>query len=73
MYAAITIGLTVALFQYIQMQGGTADWGSGLDGIRFNLALSSVLALERQAAHKVNWRPQVLAEEANELFIFENE
>jgi hypothetical protein len=60
MYAAITIGLTVALFQYIQMQGGTADWGSGLDGIRFNLALSSVLALERQAAHKVNWRPQVL-------------
>jgi amino acid transporter len=54
------IFLAGLLYQYISMQEGAAEWGSGLDGIRFNMAVKSVLALESATSHQVNWRPQVL-------------
>ena len=40
--------------------GARAEWGSGLDGIKFQLALAALESLDDQQDHTVNWRPQML-------------
>ncbi|CAD7972330.1 unnamed protein product [Amoebophrya sp. A120] len=59
-YALVTCFLAVGLYVYVDFRAESSEWGSGLDGIKFHLALNSLLSLEETQRHKVNWRPQVL-------------
>lgn len=36
------------------------DWGTGLGGLRLQLAVQSILAVGHEAKYSVNWRPQLL-------------
>lgn len=36
------------------------DWGTGLGGLRLQLAVQSILAVGHEARYTVNWRPQLL-------------
>lgn len=58
-WALITGVLAVGLYIYIDYKAEVNEWGSGLDGIKFHIALSSLLSLEQTQSHRVNWRPQV--------------
>ncbi|CAD7935815.1 unnamed protein product [Amoebophrya sp. A25] len=59
-WALITCLLAATLYVYVDFRAETSEWGSGLDGIKFHLALNALLSLEQTQRHKVNWRPQVL-------------
>lgn len=48
------------LYLYINWRLEQHEWGSAMDGIRFQLALSSLIQLEQGVQHAVNWRPQIL-------------
>jgi len=45
---------------YIDYKAESAEWGSGLDGIKYHFALAALQTLSEQQVHRVNWRPQVL-------------
>eukprot|EP00392_Amoebophrya_sp_AT5.2_P011783 g11868.t1 len=60
LWALITCFLALGLYVYVDFRAETSEWGSGLDGIKFHLALNSLLSLEGSQRHRVNWRPQVL-------------
>ena len=59
-WALITGVLAFLLYLYVDYKTEVNEWGSGLDGIKFHIALSSLLSLEQSQSHRVNWRPQVL-------------
>lgn len=60
MWALMAGVLAISLYCYIDYKAEVSEWGSGLDGIKFHIALSSLLSLEQTQRHRVNWRPQVL-------------
>eukprot|EP00400_MALV-I_sp_L67-5_P000831 gene831-243_t len=59
-YAAGVILLALFLYFVIDAFGARAEWGSGLDGIKYQLALTALESLGDNIDHKVNWRPQML-------------
>lgn len=59
-WAAAAILLVASLYAYINYKLETREWGSAMDGIRFQLALKSLIGLEGSQNQHVNWRPQVL-------------
>merc|ERR1712232_757317 len=59
-WAVAALGLAAAVYFYINWKLENAEWGSSLDGIRFNMALDSLIKLEKCQNDMVNWRPQVL-------------
>jgi len=56
--AALTIAL--GIYIYISRKVEEKGWGSAMDGIRYQVALNSLIQLESRQNHHVNWRPQVL-------------
>jgi len=59
-----TVGIiffAILLYWYVASRGEEAEWGSGLDGLRYGLAMSALLGLKREQHRKINWRPQLLA------------
>ena len=69
MYIMIEVGavgsvavflVCVCLYFYCDWVGSEAEWGSGLDGIRFSVALKILMGLRDKQAQKINWRPQIL-------------
>eukprot|EP00929_Paragymnodinium_shiwhaense_P111850 TRINITY_DN8013_c0_g1_i1.p1 TRINITY_DN8013_c0_g1~~TRINITY_DN8013_c0_g1_i1.p1 ORF type:complete len:1128 (+),score=266.09 TRINITY_DN8013_c0_g1_i1:221-3604(+) len=59
-WAIAALCLASTLYFYVSWKIEEQGWGSAMDGIRFQLALNSLIQLESQQNHKVNWRPQVL-------------
>ena len=59
-WAGVTILLALLLYAYISYNSQRNEWGSGLDGLKFNLALQSLLSLQSGQKHRVNWRPHLL-------------
>jgi len=59
-WALGAIVLSLSLYSYINWKLEAKEWGSAMDGIRFNLALNSLIQLEASQHQHVNWRPQVL-------------
>jgi len=59
-WALIALFLACALYVFINWKHEERGWGSATDGIRYQLALSSLIKLEDSVKHNVNWRPQVL-------------
>ena len=59
-WALIGLFFALCLYFYVDYKIEVNEWGSGLDGIKFHIALSSLLSLEQSQSHRVNWRPQVL-------------
>jgi len=59
-WALGVFALAISLYMYINWTLEAREWGSALDGIRFNLALQSLIQIEESQHHTVNWRPQVL-------------
>ncbi|KAF4654306.1 hypothetical protein FOL47_010039 [Perkinsus chesapeaki] len=58
-----TIGVLVLaalLYLYLDWVGAEAEWGSGLDGLRYNFALTALQGLQEKVHKRINWRPQVL-------------
>lgn len=55
---AIIFGLILHLF--IDWCLEKQEWGSGVHGVKFHLALSALLSLEHHQTFQINWRPQVL-------------
>ena len=49
------------LYWYVASRGEEAEWGSGMDGLRYGLAMSALLGLKREQHRRINWRPQLLA------------
>ena len=49
------------LYWYVARSGEEAEWGSGMDGLRYGLALGALLGLKREQHRRINWRPQLLA------------
>jgi len=59
-----TVGViffAIALYWYVASSGEEVEWGSGLDGLRYGLALSALTGLKREQHRRINWRPQILA------------
>ena len=59
-----TVGVVffaIFLYWYVASQGEEAEWGSGMDGLRYGLAMGALLGLKREQHRKINWRPQLLA------------
>lgn len=59
-WALGALSLSISLYAYINWTLEAKEWGSALDGIRYNLALKSLTQMEETQKHVVNWRPQVL-------------
>jgi len=59
-WALAALSCAGCLYTYINWRLEQHEWGSAMDGIRFQLALSSLIQLEGSAQHAVNWRPQIL-------------
>lgn len=52
--------IAMSLYIFINWKLESKGWGSAMDGIRYQLALDSLIHLEKTQLHAVNWRPQVL-------------
>jgi potassium/chloride transporter 4/5/6 len=59
-YSLFVFLLSVALYLYIEFRGSAVEWGSGLDGFRFNFAMKILQGLSHKPERKINWRPQIL-------------
>jgi len=61
-FALASIMMVIALYGYIQYRKVEAQWGDGLQGLRYHQARKSLEELEKLdgASHIKNWRPQVL-------------
>ena len=61
-FALASILVVIALYGYIQYRKVEAQWGDGLQGLRYHQARKSLEELEKLdgASHIKNWRPQVL-------------
>eukprot|EP00437_Effrenium_voratum_P000844 CAMPEP_0181433456 /NCGR_PEP_ID=MMETSP1110-20121109/19301_1 /TAXON_ID=174948 /ORGANISM="Symbiodinium sp., Strain CCMP421" /LENGTH=1044 /DNA_ID=CAMNT_0023556909 /DNA_START=133 /DNA_END=3267 /DNA_ORIENTATION=+ len=60
LWALAVLAFSFGLYLYINWKLEQAEWGSALDGMRYQLALNSLIQLESSGHHAVNWRPQVL-------------
>lgn len=52
--------IAICLYLYIHWRGEARKWGSAMDGIKFRVAIRSLMQLEESQYQHVNWRPQVL-------------
>lgn len=61
-WALIALATALVLYVYINWKLKEHEWGSALDGLRFQLALKSLIQLENSGSQNygVNWRPQFL-------------
>lgn len=59
-WAILVLVISAALFAYINYKGVQVQYGSGISGIRYQLAIDSVLSLQGAQNFIVNWRPQIL-------------
>eukprot|EP00927_Polykrikos_kofoidii_P035907 TRINITY_DN3039_c0_g1_i3.p1 TRINITY_DN3039_c0_g1~~TRINITY_DN3039_c0_g1_i3.p1 ORF type:complete len:1083 (-),score=175.78 TRINITY_DN3039_c0_g1_i3:36-3284(-) len=59
-WALAALFISMILYLYMNYKIEQRGWGSAMDGIRFQLALGSLLQLEGSQVHRVNWRPQIL-------------
>uniref|UniRef100_A0A7S1R5U7 Uncharacterized protein n=1 Tax=Alexandrium catenella TaxID=2925 RepID=A0A7S1R5U7_ALECA len=59
-WALAALGLGFLLYTYVSWKVEEKGWGSAMDGIRYQLALNSLIQLEASQHHHVNWRPQIL-------------
>lgn len=59
-WAVGVLFVSFCLYLYINWRLEQREWGSALDGIRFQLALNSLIQLEERGHAAVNWQPQVL-------------
>ncbi|EFJ12492.1 hypothetical protein SELMODRAFT_425250 [Selaginella moellendorffii] len=55
--AMVVVGIIYGYIDYRQVE---VDWGTGLGGLRWQLAVQSILSVGREARYTVNWRPQLL-------------
>jgi len=60
LWALSALFISLCLYFYINYKLEARGWGSAMDGIRFQLALTSLIQIEGSQHHHVNWRPQVL-------------
>jgi len=60
LWALAALIISLLLYFYINWKLEARGWGSAMDGIRFQLALNSLIKLEGTQHQLVNWRPQVL-------------
>jgi hypothetical protein len=58
--AVVIIFVVVALYIYVSYNRTKVAWGSGLQGIKFQVAMSVLNALQREKSYTLNWRPQIL-------------
>ncbi|KAF4718246.1 hypothetical protein FOZ62_024340 [Perkinsus olseni] len=59
-FALVVFAICIAVYVYTDYVNERAAWGSGIDGIRYNLALQTLLAKGDEQHRRVNWRPQPL-------------
>jgi amino acid transporter len=63
-YSALgAIVLAFGIARYVEYMGVSRDWGDGLRGLKYNMAVRNVLELRSNAdqdLHANNWRPQFL-------------
>eukprot|EP00429_Kryptoperidinium_foliaceum_P015264 CAMPEP_0176042110 /NCGR_PEP_ID=MMETSP0120_2-20121206/20894_1 /TAXON_ID=160619 /ORGANISM="Kryptoperidinium foliaceum, Strain CCMP 1326" /LENGTH=1108 /DNA_ID=CAMNT_0017375521 /DNA_START=59 /DNA_END=3385 /DNA_ORIENTATION=- len=59
-WALVALILACCLYVFINWKLEAKGWGSAMDGIRYQLALTSLIQLEDSQKHHVNWRPQIL-------------
>ncbi|KAF4677546.1 hypothetical protein FOL47_000934 [Perkinsus chesapeaki] len=59
-FALVVFAICIAVYLYTDYVNEQAAWGSGIDGIRYNLALQTLLAKGNEQSRRVNWRPQPL-------------
>jgi len=60
-WALVVLFIFFALYTYVSCSGVTAEWGSGIQGIKFQVALSMLHNLDKEKEYTLNWRPQILA------------
>jgi len=61
LWTVAIVFFALLLYWYVARSGEEVEWGSGLDGLRYGLALGALLGLKREQSRKINWRPQLLA------------
>jgi len=59
-WAGVALLASLSLYMYINYKLESHEWGSAMDGIRFQLALHSLIQLEDSQHQTVNWRPNIL-------------
>jgi len=59
-YAIIAWMLTIGIYVYIVRSDIQTDWGSALHGLRFQVAIRSLLSIDMQQHLDENWKPQLL-------------
>ncbi|KAH7727039.1 solute carrier family 12 member 5-like protein [Aphelenchoides avenae] len=59
-YAMIAIGLTMAIYKYVEWKGAKKEWGDGIRGLALTTAQYSLMKVEDKDPHPKNWRPQLL-------------
>ncbi|CAM6087999.1 unnamed protein product [Calypogeia fissa] len=58
--AIVAVVVQAFIYIYIDYRQVEVDWGSGLGGLRLQLAVQSIHAVGHEARYTVNWRPQLL-------------
>ena len=59
-YAVIAWAMCHVLLYYIVRSNVSLDWGSSLTGLRFHVAIRSLLSIDMQTHLDQNWKPQLL-------------
>jgi len=59
-YALVAWAFAGAIVAYIMRSNAETDWGSALHGLRFKLAMRSLMAIDMKAHLAVAWMPQIL-------------
>eukprot|EP00898_Chlorokybus_atmophyticus_P002006 jgi/Chlat1/2806/Chrsp187S02918 len=59
-WAIIALVMAILLYIYIDFKQVQADWGTGIGGLRLQLAVQAIHSLSHELQYGVNWRPQVL-------------
>lgn len=59
-YAIVAWALVVFLLFIILRTNLSVDWGSALHGLRFHVAIRSLLSIDMNAHLNQNWKPQLL-------------
>jgi len=59
-WALGAIILLIFIYAYIDFRQVEVNWGTGLGGLRLQIAVHGILSVGDEARYTVNWRPQLL-------------
>ncbi|CAK9238252.1 unnamed protein product [Sphagnum troendelagicum] len=59
-WAVVAVILLIFIYAYIDLRQVEVNWGTGVGGLRLQIAVRGILSVGDEARYTVNWRPQLL-------------